>query len=187
MFAVAHARLLAAGFIDIGLDHFARPDDSMAVAQREGTLHRNFQGYSTEAGASLYGFGISSISSTPDTYRQNHKSIPEWRAALDAGQLPVERGLRLNRDDEDRRVIIMRLMCDRRLNYAALSRELGVDFAATYRDELAGLTDLQADGLIAFTPAGLEVTALGGPLLRVIAMRFDATLPKGSTSHSRTI
>ncbi|WP_414663261.1 oxygen-independent coproporphyrinogen III oxidase [Horticoccus sp. 23ND18S-11] len=187
MFAVAHARLLAAGFIDIGLDHFARPDDSMAVAQREGTLHRNFQGYSTEAGASLYGFGISSISSTPDTYRQNHKSIPEWRAALDAGQLPVERGLRLNRDDEHRRVIIMRLMCDRRLNYAALSRELGVDFATTYRAELAGLTDLQADGLIAFTPAGLEVTALGGPLLRVIAMRFDATLPKGSTSHSRTI
>lgn len=187
MFAVAHERLLAAGFVDIGLDHFARPDDSLAVAQRQGTLHRNFQGYSTQSGASLYGFGISSISSTPDSYRQNFKTIPEWRAALDAGQLPIERGLRLTRDDERRRVIIMRLMCDRRLNFAALSAELGVDFATAYRDELVQLMDLQADGLIACTREGLEVTAAGVPLLRVIAMRFDATLPKGSTAHSRTI
>lgn len=187
MFAVAHERLLAAGFVDIGLDHFARPDDSLAVAQRQGTLHRNFQGYSTQSGASLYGFGISSISSTPDSYRQNFKTIPEWRAALDAGQLPIERGLRLTRDDERRRVIIMRLMCDRRLNFAAISAELGVDFATAYRDEIVQLMDLQADGLIACTREGLEVTAAGVPLLRVIAMRFDATLPKGSTAHSRTI
>ncbi|HOD46678.1 MAG TPA: oxygen-independent coproporphyrinogen III oxidase, partial [Opitutaceae bacterium] len=95
MFALAHDRLTRAGYVDVGLDHFARPDDELAVAQRAGTLQRNFQGYSTRAGASLYGFGISSISSTADTYRQNHKTLPAWRDALARGELPIERGLRL--------------------------------------------------------------------------------------------
>jgi oxygen-independent coproporphyrinogen-3 oxidase len=187
MFAVAHERLTAADFADIGLDHFARPDDSMAVAQRAGTLHRNFQGYSTQAGASLYGFGISSISNTPDTYRQNLKTLPEWRAALDAGRLPIERGLRLTAEDTRRRTIIMRLMCDRRLDFSGLSRETGVDFASTYAKELAGLDDLKTDGLLRAVPGGLEVTATGIPLLRVIAMRFDGTLEPGARQHSRTI
>lgn len=187
MFAIAHEKLTAAGYVDVGLDHFARPEDSLAVAQRSGQLHRNFQGYSTGADASLYGFGISSISSTPDTYRQNHKTLDTWRAALDAGQLPVERGLRLTADDRRRREIIMRLMCDRRLGYRDMSRRIGVDFAATYATELASLADLAADGLIRTTDDGFEVTAVGAPLLRVIAMRFDATLAPGTTQHSRTI
>jgi oxygen-independent coproporphyrinogen-3 oxidase len=185
MFAVAHDKLTAAGYIDIGLDHFARPDDSIAVAQRAGTLHRNFQGYSTQAGASLYGFGISSISSTPDSYRQNCKTLPEWRAALDAGRLPVERGLRLTAEDRRRRTIIMRLMCDRRLDYAALSHALGVDFGTKYKDELRRLADLQADGLIAPVPGGWEVTPLGVPLLRVIAMRFDAHFSAGPSATAQ--
>jgi oxygen-independent coproporphyrinogen-3 oxidase len=187
MFAVAHDRLTAAGYIDIGLDHFARPDDSIAVAQRAGTLHRNFQGYSTQAGASLYGFGISSISSTPDSYRQNCKTLPEWRAALDAGRLPVERGLRLTAEDRRRRTIIMRLMCDRRLDYAALSRAIGVDFETEYRGELRSLEDLQADGLIAPFAGGWEVTPLGVPLLRVIAMRFDEHFSAGPRRHAQAI
>lgn len=187
MFATAHERLTAAGFVDIGLDHFARPDDSLAMAQRAGTLHRNFQGYSTQAGASLYGFGISSISSTPDSYRQNHKTIPEWRAALDAGLLPVERGLRLTAEDQRRRVIIMRLMCDRRLDFAAVSKELGLDFSTVYARELASLADLQADGLVRATGAGIEVTARGGPLLRVIAMRFDPLFVAGPRRHAQAI
>jgi oxygen-independent coproporphyrinogen-3 oxidase len=187
MFAVAHERLTAAGFVDIGLDHFARPDDSLAVAQRAGTLHRNFQGYSTQAGASLYGFGISSISNTPDTYRQNFKSVPEWRAALDEGRLPIERGLRLTAEDVRRRTIIMRLMCDRRLDFQGLSREIGVDFERTYANELGGLADLKTDGLLRPTATGLEVTPTGIPLLRVIAMRFDGTLAPGAMQHSRTI
>jgi oxygen-independent coproporphyrinogen-3 oxidase len=187
MFAVAHRKLTAAGFTDIGLDHFARPDDSLAVAQRAGTLHRNFQGYSTAAGASLYGFGISSISSTPDTYRQNHKSVPEWRAALAAGTLPVERGLRLTPEDERRRTIIMRLMCDRRLDFAALSRTLGVDFGRTYAAECAGLDDLVADGIVVRTPAGIEVTPAGVPLLRIIAMRFDPHFLSAPRRHSQAI
>ena len=187
MFAVAHEKLTAAGYMDIGLDHFAKPDDELAVALREGTLHRNFQGYSTRSGASLYSFGISSISNTADTYRQNHKTLTDWRASLDAGQLPTERGLRLTDEDKRRREIIMRVMCDRRLNFAALSRKLGLDFAATYAREIASLDDLVADGLVVRTPAGFEVTPVGVPLLRVVAMRFDATLSAGPRKHSRTI
>jgi oxygen-independent coproporphyrinogen-3 oxidase len=185
MFAVAHDKLTAAGYIDIGLDHFARPDDSIAVAQRAGTLHRNFQGYSTQAGASLYGFGLSSISSTPDSYRQNCKTLPEWLASLEVGRLPVERGLRLTAEDRRRRTIIMRLMCDRRLDYAALSRAIGVDFETEYREEIRSLADLQADGLVAPVPGGFEVTSLGVPLLRVIAMRFDAHFPAEPNGNAR--
>ncbi len=187
MFAVAHEKLTAAGFVDIGLDHFARPDDALTLAQRAGTLHRNFQGYSTQAGASLYGFGISSISSTPDTYRQNHKALLEWRAALDAGQLPIERGLRLTPEDQRRRTIIMRLMCDRRLDFARLSELTGLDFATTYAREISGLSELFADGLIEQKPGGIEVTARGVPLLRVIAMKFDAYLSTVPRRHAQTV
>lgn len=187
MFVVAQEQLTAAGFVDIGLDHFARPDDSLTLAQRAGTLHRNFQGYSTQAGASLYSFGISSISSTPDSYRQNYKTLPEWREALAAGRLPVERGLRLTDEDRRRRTIIMRIMCDRRIDYTAISRELGVDFASTYSSEIARLAGLEADGLVESTPAGFAVTPRGGPLLRVIAMTFDPAIAAGPEAHSRTI
>jgi oxygen-independent coproporphyrinogen-3 oxidase len=187
MFAIAHEKLTAAGYVDIGLDHFAKPGDELAIALRDGTLHRNFQGYSTHGGASLYSFGISSISATPETYRQNYKTLGAWRAALDAGELPIERGLRLTTEDVRRRTIIMRIMCERRLDFAALSRALGVDFAAAYAHELASLADLEADGLIERKPAGIVVTAAGVPLLRVIAMRFDATLSPESARHSRTI
>ncbi len=187
MFALAHRRLTAAGYLDIGLDHFARPDDEMAVAQRAGTLQRNFQGYSTRAGAALYGFGMSSISSTATTYRQNHKTLPEWRAALARGELPIERGLRLTAEDQRRRTIIMRLMCDRRLDYANLSQRLGVDFARTYAAELASLADLEADGLLVLDGRQLTVTPVGGPLLRVIAMRFDTTFHAGPHRHAQTV
>lgn len=187
MFALAHAKLTAAGYLDIGLDHFARPDDELAVAQRAGTLQRNFQGYSTHAGASLYGFGMSSISSTASTYRQNHKTLPAWRESLASGQLPVERGLKLSDEDRRRRSIIMRLMCDRRLDYAALSKAFGFNFTERYAAQLGSLGDLEADGLIQRSPAGLTVTHLGAPLLRVIAMRFDAYLGGEGQRHSKTI
>ena len=187
MFAVAHEKLTAAGYIDIGLDHFARPNDALARAQRAGTLHRNFQGYSTQADASLYSFGVSSISSTPDSYRQNHKTLEAWRASLDAGQLPTDRGLRLTAEDQRRRTIIMRLMCDRQLDYSALSRKLGRDFAKTYATELASLDDLEADGLVERRPGLLVVTPAGGPLLRVIAMRFDEHFLAAAKRHSQVI
>ncbi|PAW67154.1 MAG: oxygen-independent coproporphyrinogen III oxidase [Opitutia bacterium Tous-C1TDCM] len=187
MSALAHEHLTAAGYVDIGLDHFARPTDSLALAQRAGTLHRNFQGYSTQADASLYGFGISSISSTPDSYRQSFKTLEEWRAALDRGELPTERGLRLTADDRRRRTLIMRLMCDRRLDFDRLSAELGLDVRQEYAAEIAGLADLAADGIVTVDTAGVAVTPAGVPLLRVIAMRFDATFVPGKTAHSRTI
>ena len=187
MFAAAHAKLTAAGFVDIGLDHFARPDDELAIAQRRGTLHRNFQGYSTAAGASLYGFGITSISSTSGTYRQNLKDIGKWRAAVTAGSLPVERGLVLTEEDRRRRTLIMRLMCDRRIDFAALSESLGVDVAGAYAPEIEGMADLEADGIVVRSHAGIEVTPRGAPLLRVVAMRFDATFKPGVHRHSQTV
>jgi oxygen-independent coproporphyrinogen-3 oxidase len=187
MSTIAHQMLTDMGYVDIGLDHFARPDDELAVALREGTLHRNFQGYSTQGGASLYSFGISAISSTPDSYRQNYKTLDEWRAALDAGQLPIERGLRLTPEDARRRKIVMGLMCERRLDYARLSRELALDFAAVYAAEIASLADLETDGLLRRSATGVEVTRVGVPLLRVIAMRFDPTVTASAAQHSRTI
>jgi oxygen-independent coproporphyrinogen-3 oxidase len=187
MFAVAHETLTAAGYIDIGLDHFAKPGDELAVALSEGTLQRNFQGYSTRGGASLYAFGISSISNTAETYRQNLKTLPAWRASLDAGALPTERGLRLTEEDVRRRAIIMALMCNRRLDFEKLSRSLGVDFPARYAGELASLEDLVADGVLARSARGIEVTRVGVPLLRVAAMRFDATLSGAARQHSKAI
>ncbi len=187
MFAVAHGKLTAAGYTDIGLDHFARPNDELAIAQRAGTLQRNFQGYSTRADASLYGFGMSSISSTADTYRQNHKTLPAWRDALAKGQLPTERGYRLTDEDKCRRTIIMRLMCDRKLEYANISRLIGRDFASTYGREIASLDDLEADGIVTRSPEKIEVTRIGVPLLRVVAMRFDSTYVAGPRRHAQTV
>ena len=187
MFALAHEKLSGAGYVDIGLDHFARPDDPLALAQKAGTLHRNFQGYSTHADASLYGFGMSAISSTAMTYRQNHKTLPAWRDALAAGQLPIERGLRLSLEQRRRRTIIMHLMCDRRLDYPALSRTFGIGFTDRYAAQIASLADLEADGLVVRRDTDLTVTPAGVPLLRVIAMRFDLHPATEAQRHSKTI
>ncbi len=171
---IANDRLLAAGYINVGLDHYARPRDELARATIEGGLHRNFQGYSTRAGASLYAFGISAISSTTDGYWQNHKDLFAYRESLAARRLPIERGWRLTNEDHRRRAIIMGIMCDRRLNYADISREIGVDFAQTYATEITSLADLENDGVVELTGESLRVTEAGLPLLRVIAQRFDA-------------
>ncbi len=187
MFAVAHERLTAAGYVDVGLDHFAKPDDELARAQRAGTLHRNFQGYSTHAGASLYGFGLSSISQTQQVYLQNHKTLIAYRTALAAGQLPIERGLRLTDEDQRRRTIIMRIMCDRGLDYKKLSAALGLDFAKVYGREIASLQDLAADGIIGMGTNGFSITPVGMPLLRIVATRFDATLKPAAGKHAQVI
>lgn len=187
MFVAAHERLTAAGYIDIGLDHFARPDDELAVAQRTGTLHRNFQGYTTHAGASLYSFGMTSISQTADSYRQNHKTLEAYTHAVLAGQMPIEKGLRLTKEDQRRRTIIMRLMCYRRIDFAQLTREFHFDFREAYHSELTSLYDLEKDGIVRLTDSALEVTAAGAPLVRVVAMRFDATLQLAPKKHSKVI
>jgi oxygen-independent coproporphyrinogen-3 oxidase len=187
MLSNAVRKLTAAGMVYIGMDHFARADDELAAAQREGTLQRNFQGYSTHAGASIYGFGMSSISQTDDSYRQNLKELPDYYAAVDTGRLPLERGLILSEEDRIRRQVIMRIMCDRRIDYADLSRRLRVDFAGKFAREIASLADLEADGLLRRTPEGFVVTGVGALLIRIIAMRFDAYLENGPRRFSKTV
>jgi len=175
-------------YVYIGMDHFARPGDELAVAQRQKKLQRNFQGYSTRAGADIYAFGMSSISQIPEAYWQNLKSLPAWQDAVQAGRVPLYRGYFVSQEDKIRRETIMRVMCDLSLDYAALSRSLGIPFQQHFARELASLDDLEADGLVRRTAAGLEVTDLGRLFIRNIAMRFDNQLtPPGEQRHSRTI
>jgi len=187
MLMTASQKLVAAGYATIGMDHFARPEDELAVAFREGTLHRNFQGYTTRAGASLYGFGMSSISQTDGSFRQNYKELPDYEAAIKDGRLPIERGYLLTEDDKRRRTIITDIMCARGLDFAALTQKLGHDFATHYAAELSSLDDLAADGLIERTPGRVTITQLGQLFLRIIAMRFDAHLEKRRTGFSKVV
>jgi len=187
MLMTASQKLVAAGYATIGMDHFARPEDELAVAFRDGTLHRNFQGYTTRAGASLYGFGMSSISQTDGSFRQNYKELPEYIAAINEGRLPIERGYVLSDDDKRRRTIITDIMCARGLDFAALSQKLGLDFEQIYASELATLGDLEADGLITRTPGKVSITQMGLLFLRIFGMRFDAHLEKKRTGFSKVV
>ncbi|MDR2844971.1 MAG: oxygen-independent coproporphyrinogen III oxidase [Puniceicoccales bacterium] len=180
-------RLTRAGYVYIGMDHFARPGDELATARREKRLHRNFQGYSTKAGLSLLGLGVSAISQTPGAFRQNEKTLDAWQSRLDAGVLPIAKGVLLTAEDKRRREIIMRIMCDLELDYASLGERLGVDIPATYGTELARLAPLAADGLVALAPDRLRVLPAGRLFLRNIAMAFDAYLDPAAAHHSRTI
>jgi len=175
-------------YIYIGMDHFAKPSDELVAAQRNKTLQRNFQGYSTRGNADIYAFGMSAISQIPEAYWQNEKELPKYYAALDGNKLPLSRGYFLTDDDKLRRETIMRVMCDLSLDYAAMSQKLGVNFAEHFADELAALKLFEADGLIHFSPDGFEVTDTGRLFIRNLAMRFDNTLaPSGERKHSRTI
>ena len=171
-------RLTSNGYIYIGMDHFARADDELAIAQRNKTLQRNFQGYSTRANADIYGFGMSSISQANGAYWQNNKELAGYYGALDAGRSPITKGYVLSSDDLIRREVISRLMCDLSLDFARLSERLGIDFTAYFAAELASLGDLEADGLIDQNGERLIVTDLGRLLIRNIAVRFDAYFGK---------
>ena len=179
--------LTSRDYVYIGMDHFAKVTDELAVAQAAHTLQRNFQGYSTRAGAEILAFGVSAISQTPHSYRQNHKTLDPYYAALDRGEVPALRGRELSDEDGRRRDIIMRVMCHLQLDYASLSREFGFDFAARYAAELARLRPLADDGLVAFTAGGVRVTELGRLFLRNIAVCFDAYYAPESKRHSRTV
>jgi len=176
------------GYVYIGMDHFAKPADELVTAQRQKTLQRNFQGYSTRGEADIYAFGMSAISQIPGAYWQNEKELPSYLAALDAGKTPLTRGYVLTAEDRIRRETIMRVMCDLSLDYAAMSETLGVNFAEHFAAELAALAPFAADGLVTFHPAGLEVTDAGRLFIRNIAMSFDNTLAaNGERKHSKTI
>ena len=175
-------------YVYIGMDHFAKPDDELAVAQKQKQLQRNFQGYSTRAGSDIYAFGMSSISQIPDAYWQNEKELPKWQEAVDAGKMPLQRAYFLTDEDKLRHETIMRVMCDLSLDYAAMSQKLGVNFHEHFAGELAALAPFEADGLVKRTSTGLEVTDTGRLFIRNIAMCFDNTLaPVGERKHSRTI
>jgi len=181
-------KLTSSGYVYIGMDHFARANDELAIAQRQKTLQRNFQGYSTRGGADIYAFGMSSISQTERLYWQNFKDLPDYYGRLDQGQLPLARGYFLTDDDRRRRLTIMRLMCDLSLDYAQMSKLLDLDFAACFAAELASLGDLEADGLLQRDDDGFVVTDLGRLFIRNIAMRFDAHLPQEKEHrYSRTV
>ena len=175
-------------YVYIGMDHFARPTDELAVAQARKQLQRNFQGYSTRAGADIYAFGMSSISQIPDVYWQNEKDLMKYYASLDAGQVPLSRGYVVSDEDKIRRETIMRVMCDLSLDYAAMSQRLGIDFASHFERELESLAVFEVDGLVRRSAAGMEVTQTGRLFIRNIAMSFDNTLaPAAERKHSRTI
>ena len=181
-------KLTSEGYVYIGMDHFARANDELTTAQREKTLQRNFQGYSTRGGADIYAFGMSSISQAEGFYWQNHKELPDYYGALDVGKMPQHRGYWMTEEDKIRRTTIMRLMCDLGLDYAAMSKLLGLDFQAHFAGELDSLGDMEADGLLVKTPQGIHITDLGRLLIRNIAMRFDAYAnTRKENRFSRTI
>jgi oxygen-independent coproporphyrinogen III oxidase len=175
-------------YVYIGMDHFARPNDELAVAQRNKQLQRNFQGYSTRAGSDIYAFGMSGVSQIPDAYWQNEKELPNYQAAVDAGRVPLHKAYFVTAEDKIRRETIMRTMCDLSLDFAAMSQKLGINFEQHFASELATLAPYEADGLVRRTPTGLEVTDTGRLFIRNIAMCFDNTLaPAGERRHSKTV
>ncbi len=175
-------RLTAAGYVYIGMDHFAKADDELAHALREGTLTRNFQGYSTHGDCDIIAHGISAIGMFGNCYTQNFRDRERYFAALADGRLPTARGIRLSADDRLRRQIITRLMCDFMLDIEAIEAEHGIDFDDTFRAELGELASLEADGLVERGNRRITVTPVGRLLVRNVAMVFDRYLQRARTA-----
>jgi oxygen-independent coproporphyrinogen-3 oxidase len=181
-------RLTAAGYVYIGMDHFAKPDDDLAVAQRQGRLHRNFQGYSTHADTDLVACGVSAIGAVGATYSQNVKTLDAYYDALDRNELPVARGARLSMDDALRRTVIQKLMCQFELSVAAIELAFPIVFDAYFAREMAALAELERDGLVELAPDWISVTLKGRLLIRNVCMVFDRYLAtRGAASHSKTV
>jgi hypothetical protein len=177
-------RLTDAGWLYIGMDHFARPDDELALAQRDGTLYRNFQGYSTHAECDLIGLGVTSIGKVANTYGQNRRELDSYYEDIDNGRLPVFRGIELNRDDELRRDVITRLICHFRLDFADVERRWNIDFADYFATSLPKLDGMVRDGLLEVDSVGIRVLPKGRLLIRNICMAFDAYLARPSRGRS---
>ena len=178
IFSTAIERFLAAGYVYIGMDHFSKPGDELAVAQRRRSLHRNFQGYTTKAGADLYGLGVSAISAIGSTYAQNHRELPRYAQAVDRCGLATMRGYRLSEDDRLRRAVITRLLCHAVIDKAEISREFGINFDEYFAPEVARLDPFLADRLTELGENEIRVTFLGRIFIRNLAMIFDPYLEK---------
>jgi oxygen-independent coproporphyrinogen-3 oxidase len=178
--AMSIEELTSAGYVFIGMDHFAKPTDELAVAQRNRTLYRNFQGYSTHADCDLVGLGITAIGMVGESYSQNVKTLDEYYAALDAGHLPVFRGVELTPDDRLRRRVIRELICHYRLDYDEIEADFPIRFGEYFAQELADLAEMQADGLLTVDDEGVRVTPSGKLLIRNVCMVFDRYLRERS-------
>jgi oxygen-independent coproporphyrinogen-3 oxidase len=171
------------------MDHFARPDDELCVAQKNRTLHRNFQGYTTKAGADLLAFGVSSISGIDRTYAQNQRDLKDYYATIERQELPIMRGMHLNDDDVIRRSVISRLLCHCVLHKKEIESEFGIRFDEYFADEVTRLESLRADGLVNLSPDSISVTQLGRIFIRNVGMIFDKYLqkPKSKPVFSKTL
>ena len=171
-------KFLEAGYLYIGMDHFAKKNDELAVSQRNRTLHRNFQGYTTKAGADLYGMGITAISGVQETYAQNYRDIPSWEKAVEERGLATMRGYRLSQDDAIRREVISRLLCHTVIVKDEISRQFGIHFDEYFAPELERLKMPQEDGLVAMNDKEIRAAWLGRIFIRNLAMVFDPYLEK---------
>ncbi len=176
MLASALAAFEDAGYVYIGMDHFALPDDALAVAKRQGRLHRNFQGYSTQPDCDLIALGVSSIGRVGATYSQNAKTLEEYCDLIDQGRLPVTRGLALTRDDLTRRAVIMALMCQGQVLFESIELAWALDFRRYFATEMTQVADMQVQGLVTVDAQGIQVTAEGWYFVRAVAMVFDRYL-----------
>lgn len=173
MLADSMSALMDAGYVYIGMDHFALPNDSLAVAKRQGRLHRNFQGYSTQPDCDMIGLGVSSIGRVGATYSQNAKTLEDYYDYLDQGLFPVVKGLALTRDDLVRRAVIMALMCQGRVSFESIELAYLVNFKTYFAKEMGVLHDQVKEGLIELDASGIQVTAKGWFFVRAVAMVFD--------------
>jgi oxygen-independent coproporphyrinogen-3 oxidase len=189
MLSLCIRRLTDAGYVYIGMDHFALPTDDLSVAQRQGRLHRNFQGYSTHADADMVSCGVSAIGAVAAIYSQNVKTLDAYYDRLDNNELPIERGIKLNMDDGLRRVIIQMLMCNFELSIASIETAYPITFANYFTSELLQLQALAQDGLLTIDDEWLCVTPKGRLLIRNICMVFDhyLTIKQEPLRYSKTI
>jgi oxygen-independent coproporphyrinogen-3 oxidase len=169
-------KLITAGYVYIGMDHFAKPDDELAIAQREGKLHRNFQGYSTHSDCDLIGFGVTSIGRVGDAYIQNVKELDQYDELIKQHKLPVFKGVELNDDDKLRREVISQLICHFDLTYANIENAFSIKFTDYFANELMALIPMQTDGLLTLFANGIKVLPAGRLLIRNICMVFDSYL-----------
>jgi oxygen-independent coproporphyrinogen-3 oxidase len=189
IFRAGIERFARAGYVYIGMDHFARPGDELCVAQQNRTLHRNFQGYTTKAGADLLGLGVSSISGIGRAYAQNFRDVKDYYAAVDRQVLPTMRGIRLTDDDVIRREVISRILCHCVLHKSEIEAEFGLSFDGYFPAELSALRPLEDDGLVELSPDTISITPLGRIFIRNVGMVFDKYLriPREKPVFSRTL
>jgi oxygen-independent coproporphyrinogen-3 oxidase len=178
IFRTGLSKFLEAGYVYIGMDHFAKPGDELAISQQKRTLHRNFQGYTTKAGADLYGMGVTAISGIQNAYAQNHRELAAWEKAVSERGIATMRGYRLSDDDRLRRAVISRLLCHTVVIKEEIAREFGIDFNLYFADELVRLEAPREDGLVLLEADQIRTTWLGRIFIRNLAMIFDPYLEK---------